>query len=77
MIVETKSLLTFPSSIPTYALRRFPELTTFLSKLGHPSATVTPISFRARNLRKIISKISSCENSFPLQQEGIKNKICA
>jgi len=75
MIVESKSLLTFPSSIPTYALRRFPELTTFLSKLGHPSATVTPISFRDRNLSKSISKISYSENSFPLHEEGIKNKI--
>ena len=51
MIVETRSPLTFPSSIPIYALRRFPELITFLSKLGHPSATVTPISFRDKNLR--------------------------
>jgi hypothetical protein len=76
MTVETWTSPTFPSSMPTCALRRFPELTTFLSKLGHPNVTITPISFRDKNLeRKVIWKITSEQIMFTSQQEEIKNNF--
>uniref|UniRef100_A0A2P2IX31 Uncharacterized protein LOC105123766 isoform X2 n=1 Tax=Rhizophora mucronata TaxID=61149 RepID=A0A2P2IX31_RHIMU len=36
--------------MPTCALSRFPELTTFLSMLGHPHPAMTLISFLDKNL---------------------------
>jgi hypothetical protein len=76
MTVETWTSPTFPSSMPTCALRRFPELTTFLSKLGHPNVTITPISFRDKNLeRKVIWKITSNQIMFTSQQEEIKKLL--
>jgi len=59
--------------MPAYALRRFPELTTFLSKLGHPNVTITPISFRDKNLARIVIwKVTSEQIIFTSQEEEIK-----
>jgi hypothetical protein len=44
-------LLTSPSSSPTWARNRFPELTTFLSMLGHPLRRATWISHLDRYLQ--------------------------
>jgi hypothetical protein len=46
-----KSLVhTCPSLMPTCALKRFPEFTTFLSMLGQPHPAITPISFLEKYL---------------------------